>query len=574
MAADDDFEPRLGRIRNDGGVGARKARSFVADVMTAVRRAGGGAVDLGPRRRGPRPGRGSGRALSRAASRQVIIKSRIIRHQGARFRAAPLSQHLRYLRREGVNRDGRPGEVFDREGRANHEAFAARCEDDRHHFRFIVSPEDAEQLQDLRATTRDLMAQVERDLHTRLDWVAVDHWNTDNPHVHVLVRGVADDGRDLVISRDYIGRGMRQRAMDLVSLELGPRSQREIDASLDREVSAERWTSLDWRLRERSDPGEGVIDLRPANRQQTAADLRLVGRAQVLQRLGLAEEIRPGRWWLAGDLEPRLRALAERGDIIKTLHRAMAPGRDPAAVAIQGDQLGEPVFGKLLDRGLHDELVGQAYVVVDGADGRLHHFKFGDLAQTGDTPIGGLVEIRTRTVEGATPRLDMVHRSDLTIEAQVSADGATWLDRQMVSRTPQPLARSGFGAELSAAIERRKAHLESHALARRQDGGFVPVRDLVGTLRRRELDRIAANLRAETGSSRVEMEPGDAVRGAYTRRLDLASGRFAMIDDGLGFQLVPWTRALDARLGREVRGTITPGGGVDWVLGRKRGIGL
>ena len=574
MTSDDRFELRLGRIGNDGAGGVRRGRSFVSEVMTAARRAGGGAVDLGPRRTGPRPGRGGGRVPSRAASRQVVIKSRIIRHQGARFRAAPLSQHLRYLRREGVNRDGRPGEVFDHEGLADHDAFAVRCEDDRHHFRFIVSPEDAEQLQDLRATTRDLMAQVERDLHTRLDWVAVDHWNTDNPHVHVLVRGVADNGRDLVISGDYIGRGMRQRAMDLVSLELGPRSEREIAASLDKEVSAQRWTSLDRRLREQSDLGEGVVDLRPAARGQTTADLRLVGRAQALERLGLAKAAGPGCWRLAGDLEPRLRGLAERGDIIKTLHAAMAPGRDPAALVIQGDQIGEPVFGKLADRGLQDELVGQAYVVVDGADGRVHHFNFGDLAQTGDTPIGGLVEVRTRTVEGGRPRLELVHRSDLTIEAQIKADGATWLDRQMVSHTPQPLASAGFGAELNDALDRRRAYLETQGLAQRQDGRLAPVRDLVATLRRRELDRVAGNLRAETGAARTELETGEAVRGAYTRRLDLASGRFAMIDDGLGFQLVPWTRALDAKLGQEVKGTITPGGGVDWALGRKRGIGL
>ncbi|KRA67039.1 type VI secretion protein [Caulobacter sp. Root656] len=574
MAADDEFEPRLGRIRDRGSGAGGKARGFVSEVMTAARRAGGGALDLEPRGHGPRPGRGGSRAPSRAASRRVVIKSRIIRHQGARFRAAPLSQHLRYLRREGVNRDGQAGEVFDREGPADHEAFAARCEGDRHHFRFMVSPEDAEQLQDIRATTRDLMGQVERDLHTRLDWVAVDHWNTDNPHVHVLVRGVADDGRDLVISGDYIGRGMRQRAMDLVSLELGPRSEREMAASLDKEVIAERWTSLDWRLRERLDGPEGLIDLRPTGGRLTSGDLRLVGRAQTLERFGLAEATGPGRWRLAADLEPRLRALGERGDIIKTLHKAMGQGRDPAALVILGAGLAEPVFGRLVDRGLHDELTGQAYAVVDGADGRLHHFKFGDLSATGDTPIGGLVEIRTRVVEDAKPQLELVHRSDLSVDAQVRADGATWLDRQTVSRTPQPLAPTGFGAELRGALERRLAHLEARGLAQRQDGRLVPVRNLVATLRARELSRVAGNLRAEAGAPRGEPAAGETVSGVYRRRIDLASGRFAMIDDGLGFQLVPWTRALDQRLGQEVKGTITPGGGVDWQLGRKRGIGL
>ena len=98
------------------------------------------------------------------------------------------------------------------------DAFAARCEDDRHHFRFIVSPEDASEMADLRAFTRELLEDMASDLDTSLDWVAVDHWNTDNPHVHVLVRGVASDGRDLVIDRSYISEGMRARAQERVTI--------------------------------------------------------------------------------------------------------------------------------------------------------------------------------------------------------------------------------------------------------------------------------------------------------------------------------------------------------------------
>jgi type IV secretory pathway VirD2 relaxase len=104
---------------------------------------------------------------------------------------APLSAHVAYLKREGVTRDGSPTRMFDAAGdNADDRAFTERCKDDRHHFRIIVSPEDAADLTDLREYTRDLMRQMEADLGTRLDWVAVDHWNTDNPHVHLLVRGV------------------------------------------------------------------------------------------------------------------------------------------------------------------------------------------------------------------------------------------------------------------------------------------------------------------------------------------------------------------------------------------------
>src|SRR5690606_15944921 len=82
----------------------------------------------------------------------------------------------------------------------------------RHHFRFIVSPDDTLEMSDLKSFTRDLVGQMEKDLGTRLDWVAVDHWNTEHPHVHLIVRGVRDDGQDLVISRDYLKEGMRDRA--------------------------------------------------------------------------------------------------------------------------------------------------------------------------------------------------------------------------------------------------------------------------------------------------------------------------------------------------------------------------
>jgi hypothetical protein len=62
--------------------------------------------------------------------------------------------------------------------------------------------------------------------------------------------------------------------------------------------------------------------------------------------------------------------------------------------------------------------------------------------------------------------------------------------------------------------------------------------------------------------------------GTYRQRLTLASGRFAMIDDGLGFQLVPWTLTLEKKLGQHVSGTAKDDGGIEWSLGRKRGLGL
>jgi type IV secretory pathway VirD2 relaxase len=161
--------------------------------------------------------------------------ARVVRHRGRRLVAAPLAKHIAYLKREGVTRGGEEVRLIDAASNsADSKAFAERCAEDRHHFRFIVSPEDATEMADLRAVTRELMKDAERDLGTKLDWVAVDHWNTDNPHIHVLVRGKADDRRDLVISRDYMSQGVRQRAAERVAansdrearIRFGPVSRR------------------------------------------------------------------------------------------------------------------------------------------------------------------------------------------------------------------------------------------------------------------------------------------------------------------------------------------------------------
>src|SRR5262249_25582636 len=167
--------------------------------------------------------------------------------------------------------------------------------------RFIVSPDDAEQLSDLKAFMRDLMAQAEKDLGTKLDWVAVDHWNTEHPHIHVIVRGVADDGRDLVISRDYISQGLRARAGHLVTLELGPRSELDIRRRLHAEVDADRWTGLDRSIAIEAARHDRIVDLRPETDHSMDGEMRsaLIGRMRKLERLGLAKQLRPARWFLS-----------------------------------------------------------------------------------------------------------------------------------------------------------------------------------------------------------------------------------------------------------------------------------
>ena len=579
---DDDLRVRPGRIQH-GNRGGKRPQTFVGEVMRAAKKAGhvGNSFRSSQGRSRSRFGRGRRAAVSirlRSNARRVVMKARVVRHRGARFRSAPLPKHMAYLKREGVTRDGEDARMFDATSdTADERAFAERCEDDRHHFRFIISPEDGAELGDLKTFTRELMLDVERDLGTRLDWVAVDHWNTDNPHVHVLIRGRADNGQDLVISREYISRGFRDRAAQCVTLELGPRSEREIRTALEREVGSDRWTSLDRALRDISDECGGVADLRPGHDTEDP-ELRglLLGRAAKLERLGLADPVGPACWTLKPGLEPALRQLGIRGDIIKTMHQAMSAGGhepDLSSFALHGEEPSDPVLGRLVKRGLDDELKGTAYAIVAGVDGRTHHLKFSDLEMTGDAPAGAIVEARSYDDSNGRRRLSLAARSDLSIEAQVAASGATWLDRQLLAKD-QPLSGGGFGAEVRQAMEARVDHLAVEGFAHRQGQRVIFARDLLATLRRRELDDAATKLSAETGLAYQRAAEGERVSGVYRQRVTLAAGRFAMIDDGLGFQLVPWRPALEKELGREVRGVMAPGGNVDWSLGRKRGLGL
>jgi type IV secretory pathway VirD2 relaxase len=578
--SDDDFQIRPGRVRDRGG-GSAKPKTLVAQVRALSNKAGRVGIAGRSRRGTGRNARGRGAVLSmrsRQGQRRVVIKARVVRHTGARFSAAPLSRHITYLKRDGVTRDGKDAELFGSgDEPVDGNAFAERCADDRHHFRFIVSPEDAGELADVRTFARELLADMEKDLGTRLDWVAVDHWNTDNPHIHILMRGKADDGRDLVIDKDYIREGMRGRAEERVTIELGPRSEREIDRTLAREVDADRWTSLDRRLQRIADDQRGVIDLRSdPQRAQSSMDRHLIGRASKLERLGLANRVVPACWTLQPDLEPTLRQLSVRGDIIKTMHRAMTgigAASDPARFAMHSSVIDDPVVGRLVERGLHDELTGQAYAVIDGAEGRVHHLRFTDLDQTGDAAPGAIVTLRTWTDRRGRQGQSIWVQSDLALAEQVTARGSTWLDRQLLSSDPVQ-SGGGFGVEIEQAKLDRAEHLVAEGFATRRGGRIILARNVLTTLRDRELAEVGAAIAARTGLPHRHSAEGNSVSGTYRHRLQLASGRFAMIDDGMGFELVPWRPQIDKHLGQHVTGTFKASGGIDWTIGRSRGIGI
>jgi len=634
------------RFRARPGAPKDRGQPFINRVLKQASKAGGSG-----RKGGGRPGSclGRGHVAARFAGqslapnpRRVTIKTRLVNLA----KAGPRSTitHLRYIEREGVGRDGELGQAYGpMTDDADLAAFEEHGREDRHQFRFIVSAEDAEQLDDLRTYTRHLMARMESDLGTRLDWVAVDHWNTDNPHTHVVLRGKDDAGRDLVIARDYIADGMRHRAGGLATEWLGPRTEPEIQRSMQREVDQERWTGLD-RILQREAMDGLVHAERLAESRLQHQRLLLVGRLQRLRRMGLASEPQPGVWAVHVEAEQTLRVMGERGDIIRTMQRAMAATPRELAVFEPGKDA-RPVIGCVAGKGLADELYDKGYLIVDGTDGKAHYVALPPRAELAQYPTGAVVEVKgsvavraadktiaalaadglyrtdqhlgvakaqavrgrdasevvaehvrrlealrragivERLTEGVwrvpadlpsqgrqydARRLDggvaVELRSHLSIERQTRVIGATWLDQQLIAGG-RGLGELGFGSEVRTALQHRADFLAEQGLAERRGQRVILARNLLVTLRGREIATMAQNIAAETGLEHRPVCDGQRVSGVYRRSVVLASGRYAMLDDGTGFSLVPWKPVIEQRLGKQLTAMVR-GAKVSWEVGR------
>ncbi|WP_150428697.1 relaxase/mobilization nuclease and DUF3363 domain-containing protein [Dechloromonas sp. CZR5] len=644
------------RFRVRPGAPKQRDDAFINKVLRQTNKAGaklGKTVGKVGHRPGSRLGRGHVAARFAGASltpnaRRVTIKARLVNlaKGGPRSSVA----HLRYIEREGVDRQAGPGQAYGpTTDAADTTAFEEPGREDRHQFRFIVSPEDAEQLDDLRTYTRHLMARMEADLGTRLDWVAVDHWNTDNPHTHVVLRGKDDTGKDLIISRDYIAEGMRRRAAELTTEWLGPRTELEIQRAMQREVDQERWTGLDRTLQRVAKDGLVLPETLAEPRLQRQRQM-LIGRLQRLQHMGLATEQQPGMWAIHAEAEPTLRAMGERGDIIRTMQRAMS-GRQRELAVFQPGEEGRAIVGRVAAKGLADELYDKGYLVIDGTDGKAHYVALPPRSELEQYPTGAVVEVKGSTdvrssdrniaalsVDGiyrtdyhlalaqsqATPdrdprevvsahvrRLEALRRSGivermaegvwrvpddlaergrqydaqrlgggvavelkshLPIERQTRVIGATWLDQQLIGGG-KGLGDLGFGGEVKDALQQRADFLTEQGLAERRGQRVVLARNLLATLRGREVDAAGGRIAAETGLAHRAVTDGEPVTGVYRRSVQLASGRFAMLDDGIGFSLVPWKPVIEQRLGKTMTAVIR-GNNASWVLERQRGISM
>lgn len=306
--------------------------------------------------------RRSGQAFRLDVRQRVIVKALVSRHTGrGAERSAALAAHLAYLGRAGAGAEGARPEFFDRHVESlDVSNLATDWRDDRHHFRFIISPEHGERLE-LQAFVREVMRRVSADLgEPDLTWAAVCHYDTDQPHAHVLVRGRRGDGRDLVIPRDYIAYGFRARAQEVAQERLGDLSRVDAERRIWRETSADRFTAFDRRLLAAADADLSVADGVGGTDAWTALTR---GRLRHLERLGLATPLKR-RYQLNPELETKLRTLQIRRDILRTLNqRRLEAGRDV-------QPLGRvPVRGKVVRTGFHDELGASPYAIIRAANG-------------------------------------------------------------------------------------------------------------------------------------------------------------------------------------------------------------
>ncbi len=160
------------------------------------------------------------------------------------------------------------------------------------------------------------------------------------------------------------------------------------------------------------------------------------------------------------------------------------------------------------------------------------------------------------------------------LDRQIASDGATWLDRELVARQRVPLTDTGFGREVGEAMARRKDILVERGHAHRTaDGGIRAPSDLVVRLERQEIARVGPQMAAKYGRTFQQPRTGDSVSGTVVGMSNLASGRFAMIDDGLGFSLVPWQPVLDKRIGRHITASYVTAAASIGVLGGSEGWG-
>jgi type IV secretory pathway VirD2 relaxase len=555
----EDFQVHPGRLRDRGA--KTQIKRHAAQILQKMAK----AVQSGGRSSQPGNGMtlhyGKGAGLGRIFAakfgahpgrwRRVIIQARIVKLRGRGLSAA--KRHLSYLHRDGITISHDRGKLYnavadDLDGKE----FLEPCQEDRHQFRFIVSAEDGTKLGDLKPFVRDLMARCEQDLETRLDWVAVDHFNTGHPHSHIVVRGKTDHGTDLVIARDYISHGLRHRASELLTRDLGRQTALEIEHKLTRQIGLETFTDIDRQL-VKIVTADHVLKADALTGQSAFTRALQLGRLRHLASLGLATKISAQEWQLTDNWQATLKSLGQRHDINKTLHRALTfAGRDSgstaAAITDLTDPDSTPIIGKVIGKGLHDELRDQSYALVDATDGRVHYLPLPRSKTVEEMKIEQIVSMAPAARQLSrdlpdrklpVPQIKLL--STHSLDQQVVTVGPTWLDRQLVGQTVT-FGQGPFAVDVKSALLRRRQQLTAWGLA---DAQGLPKSGLLSKLSTREVAITGSAAAAQFGKPVTVLREGDTYVGKLVQTLDLNQGRLAVLENSEALLLVKWAKGMD-----------------------------
>jgi hypothetical protein len=312
------IQPRMpSRLKGDAGsVRASLARKLVGASMFGRSDGsnGGASKHAG--------GKSGSSSISVRAAQRVVVKAFVARHGGMRGVANPgksIAGHVRYLARDGVGHDGSDAHFYGPEGaieRSDVNEATSSWAEDRHHFRLIISPEQTDKMEDFEGYVRDVMRDVGADLkEPKLTWIAINHFDTDQPHAHVLIRGVRAKGTTLVIPRDIISHGIRHRAEHHAQILLGEKTRGEAEQQLFARTKANYWTDIDAKLGKLAQVNEGVLPSTELNRHDTFGAIAR-GRVIHLERMGLATRSAQGVTF-APDIKQRLDTLQRSRDEIR-----------------------------------------------------------------------------------------------------------------------------------------------------------------------------------------------------------------------------------------------------------------
>ncbi len=519
---DHQLNPKLGKGRGP------TSSSLVTSVANKILRSKPTSL------RGGHPNRGRRAVAVRSSntfSRRVIIKARIVKMTSYGSKAAKL--HIKYIERDGVERDGTQGELYGKDKQFNRDRFLQPIEQEPHQFRVVISPEDAGEM-NLTDYTREVMRQVEKDLGRDLNWAAVNHYNTDNPHTHVVIRGVDLTGEELRIDRQYISHGLRHRSQEIATQWLGPRTSWDIEKSLQREISQQRFTSLDRQLEKFC--RHGVIDFKGAS-MGVSQQNRLMARLQKLSQLTVAKRTDLFRWKVTDDWQHVLKKLGEQGDIIKNLDQSWLHKADNLHWVQHADDVSQPIEGRVVQKGLADELNDRAYLLIETPKNQSYYIKVPSTLAVESLRENDIVLIKPQQ-----QRLRIYRITSLSLAEQSSYPGRTWLD-QFVQQE-HSLLQEGYDTDIHHACEKRKQYL-------REQGIDLHQKDWPKRLDQLERQTIAIKQPGEIVSLKAEQNftgqlnqlPKQANGHQYARIDDLRSKRFA---------LVPWQQKYTSLLDQTV----------------------